>query len=146
MGIGLIALGLIIPAADENRRLVYEREKLKADLAQIEKQISVNADFLKLVADDPSLLERLAQRQMRLVREGTSVLELKGSSQSDMSPFELVTVPPPAEFPAYQPLGGRLSALCRKPRTQLYLMGSGMLMIAAGLVLGSSGKPTLAVT
>src|SRR4051812_4130370 len=65
IGISLIACCLLIPAADENRRLVYEREKLKADIEQIHKQIEVNDEFLKRVADDPTLSERLAQRQMK---------------------------------------------------------------------------------
>src|SRR3954449_5992481 len=96
IGISLIACCLLIPAADENRRLVYEREKLKADIEQIHKQIEVNDEFLKRVADDPTLSERLAQRQMKMVRQGTSILELHGQAKTrDMSPFELVTLPPP---------------------------------------------------
>ena len=137
LGIGLIACCLLIPAADENRHLMYERQRLRADLEQIQHQTAVNDEFLKRVADDASLSERLAQRQMKMVREGTSVLELKGQYNGrDMSPFELVTLPPPAELPPYQPIGGQLSTLCRNPRSQLYLMGGGLLMMAAGLVLG----------
>ena len=140
LGIGLIACCVLIPAADENRRLVYERQKLQADLDEITQQVSVNDEFLKRVADDPTLSERLAQRQMKMVREGTSVLELKGESNKDMSPFELVTLPPPPELPPYQPIGGKLSDICRDPHSQLYLMGAGMLLLAAGVVPGTS-KP-----
>ena len=138
-GIAMLACCLIIPAADENRRLVYERESLKADLAQIEKQVAVNDAFLKKLASDPGLSERLAQRQMKMVREGTSVLELKGTkSTGDMSPFLLVSVPPPAPMPPYQPVGGVLAGICREPKAQLYLTGAALLMMAVGLVLGSS--------
>jgi hypothetical protein len=42
MGLGIIAACLVIPQADANRRLVYEREKLRLDLAQVQKQIAVN--------------------------------------------------------------------------------------------------------
>src|SRR5205814_4490869 len=77
-GIALIACCVLIPATDENRRLAYERERLKADLDQLQKQVEVNHDFLKRVGEDSSLAERLAQRQMKMVREGTSMLELKG--------------------------------------------------------------------
>jgi hypothetical protein len=74
-----------------------------------------------------------------MVREGTSVLELKGNyAGRDMSPFELVTLPPPPELPPYRPMGGELSNLCRNPRSQLYLMGAGLLLVAGGLVMGSS--------
>ena len=41
-GIAVIACCLLIPAADENRRLAYERDKLKLDLEQIQKQIGIN--------------------------------------------------------------------------------------------------------
>ena len=86
-----------------------------------------------------TLSERLAQRQMKMVREGTSVLELKGQlNPREMSPFELVTLPPPPELPPYRPIGGQLSTLCRNPRSQLYLMGGGLLLVAAGLVLGTT--------
>jgi hypothetical protein len=141
LGIGLIACCLLIPNADENRRLAYEREQLKADLEQLEKQVATNDEFLKRISDDPTLLERLARRQMKMVREGTSVMELRGHVDdsvggADMSPFLLVTIPPPAEMPEYQPIGGTLSELCRHPKTQLYLIGGSLLLIACGLVLG----------
>jgi hypothetical protein len=138
-GVAILACSLIIPAADENRHLVYEREALKADLAQLERQVAMNDAFLKKLASDPGLSERLAQRQMRMVREGTSVMELKGpKSANDMSPFLLVSVPPPPPMPAYQPVGGFLSSVFRQPKTQLYLTGAALLMMAVGLVLGSS--------
>jgi hypothetical protein len=140
-GIALIAACLIIPAADENHRLVYERERLKMDLDQIHKQVDVNNEFLDRLNDDSRLLERLAQRQMKMVREGTSVLELKEQSKSrGMSPYGLVNVPPPEPMPAYQPIGGRLSDICRNPRMNLYLTGGGLLMIAIGLVASFSPK------
>jgi hypothetical protein len=141
VGIALIACCLLIPATEENRRLVYERERLKADLEQLSRQTDVNAEFLKLISDDPSLSERLAQRQMKMVRQGTSVLELKGDSASqDMSPYELTTLAPPLPVAPYQPHGGILAQLVANPRTQLFVMGAGMLLAAAGLVLGSSDK------
>jgi cell division protein FtsB len=137
-GVAILACSLIIPAADENRQLTHEREALKADLAQLEKQIAMNDAFLKKLSSDPGLSERLAQRQMRMVREGTSVLELNGQKSSDMSPFLLVSVPPPPPMPAYQPIGGAFSSLFREPKSQLYLTGAALLMMAVGLVLGSS--------
>lgn len=139
LGIGVIACCVLVPAADENRRLGYEHLRLQADLDQITRQIEVNSEFLKRVADDPTLSERLAQRQMKMVRQGTSVLELKGSlAPAEMSPFQLVTLPPPPELAPYQPAGGKLATLCRNAHSQLYLMGAGLLMVAAGLVLGTS--------
>ena len=140
-GIAIISACLIIPAADENRRLVYERETLKVDLEHIEKQVSINEQFLRRVADDPTLLERLAQRQMKMVREGTNILELNADgSATEISPYPLVTVPPPDPLPAYERIGGKFANLCRRPRTRLILMGSAMMLIASGLVLGYTSR------
>ncbi len=143
IGIALIACCVLIPQADENRRLAYQREKLKADLEQVERQISVNGEFLRLLSDDPTLAERLAQRQMKVIREGTSVLDIEGNTgaRDDMSPFLLVNVPPPAPMPPYQPIGGVLARMCRDARSQLYLIGTGLMMMAVGLVLGYTPKP-----
>lgn len=142
LGIALIASCILVPAADENRRIAYEREKLKADLAQLQKQASVNRAFLDQLHNDPALAERLAQRQMKLVREGTGVLKLDNASDDDLiSPYLLVTVPPPAEMPPYQPVGGTVAQLVRPTKNQLYLIGLGLLMIAIGLVFGADGRP-----
>jgi hypothetical protein len=136
IGIAIIACCMLIPGADENRRLAYDKLKLEADLTQLQAQVETNGEFLKRVGDDPTLAERLAQRQMKMVREGSSVLELKEPAPgSNLSPFLLTAVPPPPTLPEYRPSGGRLAAMCRQPRTRLYLMGAALLAIAAGLVL-----------
>ncbi|MGH7180244.1 MAG: hypothetical protein ACREJC_22895, partial [Tepidisphaeraceae bacterium] len=140
-GIAILACCLLIPAADDNRRLVWERERLKSDLVHIKKQISINDQFLRSVASDPTLLERLAQRQMKMVQEGSSVLELRGDEEpSDMSPFLLLNLPPPDPMAAYQPMGGVFSDLCRRPRSRLMLLGTGLLMLASGLVVGATSS------
>ena len=144
LGIGLIAMCLLIPAADEVRRLAYERDRLKADLEQLQKQVATNDAFLQRVASDPVLAERLARRQMKMVPEGTAVLDLKKAQAIDsaqaLSPFLLVTVPPPAPMPPYRPVGGVLADACRHPKTQLYLIGGALMAIACGLVLSRSSR------
>ena len=150
-GIGLIACCVLIPQADSNRRLVYEREKLKLDLESIRKQVATNDEFLRRVADDPNLAERLAQRQMKIIRQGTKVLELKKQPRSavapavttaadEMSPFHLVHVAPPPPLAPYKPVGGLLAGLCYNPHTRLYLTGIGLFLMAAGLVFGFGPK------
>lgn len=140
-GIAMIACCLLIPQADQNRRLTYERDRLKLDLAHVDNRIAVNQEFLKKVADDPNLAERLAQRQMKVIRQGTAILDLKGAPRQEMSPFLLVAVPPPPPLPPYKPVGGRLATLCRSPRPRLYLLGAGLMLVAAGLVLGAAPRP-----
>ena len=138
-GIALIASAVLIPQADANRRLSYERQMLQMDLDSVEKQIAVNAEFLKKVGEDPTLAERLAERQMKVVPEGTRVLELRHEPDGGaMSPFQLVNVPPPPPMPAYKPVGGTLASLCYNARTRLYLVGIALGMMATGLVFGST--------
>jgi len=149
MGLGIIAACLIIPQTDANRRLVYEREKLRLDLRQIQSQISVDKEFLAKAESDPQLTERLAQREMRTVPKGQTVLDMHSGanpaatatvSAERMSPFMIVNVPPPAALPPYRPVGGNFAALCRDPGSHSYLLGGGMFLVAAGLVLGGPGK------
>src|SRR4051812_34699049 len=104
IGMAVIACCVLVPAADENRRIAYEGQRLQADLEQITDQIQMNDEFLRRVAEDPSLSERLAQRQLKIIRQGTGVLALKGQGGGrEMSPFDLVTLPPPPDLPPYQP-------------------------------------------
>ena len=136
-GLALIACCVLIPQADANRRVAYERQMLRSDLESIEKQIKVNDEFLRKVADDPTLAQRLAERQMKVIPEGTRVLELKHEQEGNsMSPFELVSVAPPPPLPPYKPLGGVIATLCYNPQSRLYVIGASLLMIAVGLVMG----------
>lgn len=136
-GIALVACCLLIPQADANRRLAYERQMLQMDLQTVDRQIAVNSEFLKKVASDPTLAERLAERQMKFIPEGTRVLELKHETGgSEMSPFQLVSVAPPPPPPPYKPIGGMIANLCYDLHGRLYLIGVALCMIAIGLVLG----------
>lgn len=139
-GICLVACCVLIPAADTNRRAAYERQRLQTDLDSLRKQVEVNDRFLSKVADDPTLAERLAQRQLRIVREGSKVLELEDLGGDEMSPYHLVTVAPPPPVEPYRPKGGLLARLCYNPKSRLYVMGVGLLMIAAGLVMNAHSK------
>lgn len=142
-GIGLIACCLIIPQVDVNRRAAYKKLSLERDLASIKQQVAVNNEFLKRVGDDPTLAERLAQRQMNIVKEGSRVWRdpLTSTGGADaMSPFQIVDVPPPAPLPPYRPAGGTFVAACLAPRSQLYLTGVGLMLLAAGLVLGGVAR------
>jgi hypothetical protein len=143
-GIGIIACCLLIPLCDANRRIAYERLRLRQDLESLQHQVATNDEFLHRVADDPTLAERLAQRQLRKIRAGTHDVPLTGSESSapgnaafgSMSAFGIVAVPPPPQLAPYQPVGGRIATLCYNPHTRLYLMGTGMMLLAGGLVMG----------
>jgi hypothetical protein len=136
--VGVLACCLVIPQADANRRLAYERAALRADLEAVQTQVATNDEFLRKLAGDPTLAERLAHRQLNLQRPGTRVLPVRHGDPGT-SPFDLVQVPPPAAAGPYEPLGGRLAAVCRDARGRLYAMGAGLFLLAAGLVLGAGG-------
>ena len=139
LGMGLIACCLLIPQADENRKLLYQSEKLKTDLEHLEKQVQINDEFVTRARTDPVLAERLAQRLMNQIRRGTNILDLKQvESLEDRSPYSLVTMPPPPPMPEYKPVGGRIAGMFRDAHNRLKLMGVGMALLAAGLILGQS--------
>lgn len=138
-GVAVLACCAIIPQADANRRLAHERAALRQELESVQAQVATNDEFLRKLATDPQLAERLAQRQMKMIRAGTKVLPIV-QGPAGGSPFDLVQVPPPAWTEPYRPVGGRVASLCYDPRTRVYLMGGGLFLLAAGLVLGAGGR------
>src|SRR3954466_12659582 len=138
-GIGLIACCLLIPQSDENRLMAYECQKLKMDLEHLDKQVAVNQEFIERLGRDPALMERLAQRQMKFIRAGAKVLELdERTLPGEESPFSLVSIAPPPKLPPPELRSGRMAELCRDPKVRLYVIGTGMMLIACGLVLGAT--------
>ena len=127
-GLGLIACCILIPQADANRRLAYEKQVLQADLASVKQQAKINGIFLKRVADDPALAERLAERQMKMIPAGSKILPMAGSptmtNGPDMSPFQITEVAPPPPAPPYQPIGGPIASFCYNPHVRIYLIGA----------------------
>lgn len=147
LGIAIISCCLLIPQADENRRLAYEKQKLKVYADYVQEQARINEEFLHRVETDPTLAQRLALRRMKMIPQGSAVLELKGQKgPEEMSPFLMVTLPPPPEMPPYQPAGGKVAAMFRHPRVRLYLLGAGLLLIAAGLVLGEAPRKSAVIS
>jgi hypothetical protein len=148
VGLGMIAACILVPEADASRRLVYDRDKLQLDLNQVREQVAANSDFLNKLESDPQLTQRLAEREMRSVPAGQAVVDPKPdvgfstveSAAQRMSPFMIVNVPPPPPLAPYQPLGGAIAEVCRNSRSQTFLLGAGMFLVAAGLVLGDSSK------
>jgi hypothetical protein len=143
-GLATISVCAIVPQADANRRLQRERDKLLADLEQISLQTAVNEDFLKNMESDPQLAQRLAQRQMKFIRQGESLLPYKAQPEksstinAEVSPFSLVSVPPPAALPPYQPAGGPVAVALLDSHVRLYTMAGGLFFVAMGLILSSN--------
>lgn len=137
-GIAVIAACVLIPEADENQRLLWQSERLRLDLEQVQKQVATNEEFVKRVGDDSTLQERLAQRQLKYIRQGTGVLDVGQKDElGSHSPFPLVSVPPAPLLEPPMTVGGKFAALCRDTKNRLYLMGGSLMLIALGLVLGA---------
>lgn len=136
VGIAMVASCVLLPEADGNRELLYQTQKLKKDLDYVQRQVAANKEFVERVGIDPALRERLAQRQLKLIRKGSGVLDLDHSAQPPQSPFGIVAVAP-EPMPPYQPAGGRVAALCRNSKARLYMIGMGLMLMAMGLVLGA---------
>jgi hypothetical protein len=129
--------------------LDYERQKLVADLDQINRQTSLDDEFLRKIEIDPQLAQRLAQRQMKFIRQGESLLPYKARaatsgaagplSPAQESPFSLVRVPPPPVQAPYSVAGGWIGEALLDSHVRLYCLAGGLFLVAVGLVLGSNG-------
>ena len=71
------------------------------------------------------------------------MLDLDELRTVDSSPFSLTMIQGPPAMAEYQSVGGRMGAWCRDGRKRLYTIGAGLLVLAAGLVLGATpaGEP-----
>ena len=142
VGLAVIAWTVIVPATNANRKLVLEREKLHRDLDAVDKQIAVNEEFLKRVGGDPELAERLAQRQMKFVREGAAVLDLpqQTMARDAMSPFLLTAMPKAAPLATLAQQPGVLGKLASNEKLQLYTIGAGLFLLAVSLIMGGANR------
>lgn len=147
LGLGLVACCYLIPAADDTRRVMFERQRLEMELAGLKRQVALNAEFLDRIHGDRELALRLAARQRTQHEEGVGIISpaqarpgAGGLGNFAMSPFALVAAEPATQPPASVPaVGGQLAALCRGSRARLVVLGIGMLACMIGL-LGGGGR------
>ncbi len=140
-GLCLIAVCVLVPQAEANRRLAVDRDQLRQDLDHADAQLDVNGRFLSAATTDPEVAERLAQRQMRQIRQGSSALHLDGElagAPAVATVTDMLRVPTPPPVAAYEPPTGILGNITRTTHRQLYALGGGLLLVAVGLVSGSS--------
>jgi hypothetical protein len=140
-GLCLIAVCVLVPQAEANRRMAVDRDQLRQDLAHADAQLDVNARFLTAAATDPEVAERLAQRQMRQIRQGSEALHLDGElagAPAVVTVTDMLRVPTPPPVPAYRPPQGLVADLTACGRHQLYGLGTGLFLVAAALVLATS--------
>jgi len=118
--------------------MAYECQKLKIDLEHLDKQVAVNQNSFPAWARS-SAGERLAQRQMKFIRSGTKVLDWRRDicrERNRIFAGEHRAAAAVATAGASQRKDGRA---IRDPKVRLYVIGTGMMLIACGLVLGRRG-------
>ena len=142
VGLCLIAVCVLVPQAEANKRLAVEREQLRLDVAHADAQLAVNGRFLVGASADPEVAERLAQRQMRRIRGGTAPLQLDGQpgSAAVATVTDMLRVPAPAPVAAYQPPTGIVGDVAGSTRRQLYGLTAGLFLVGVSLVLGTSAE------
>jgi hypothetical protein len=146
LGLGLIACCLIIPAADDTRQVMFERERLSAEMESLGRQVALNEEFLERLPSDRELALRLASRQRTDPEEGVGIITPTwdrpgggGLGNFAMSPFALVAAEPVLQPTAPTPAqGGRLAAFCREPRARLVVLGIGLFACMLGLLGGGT--------
>lgn len=141
LGLAMIASALIVGQVEENRELAWQKNKLQMDLDYLEKQASVNEEFLTKLkqGEDAGLVERLAQRQKNLVRKGSAILDLKGPAGEDnTSAFKLTRLPPPPEIRPYEPARGFFTRFLGSAHQRVMAYGIGGFLVALGLISGGS--------
>lgn len=148
LGIGLIACCLVIPAAQDTREVMFERERLRAEMQSLSRQVALNDEFLGRIHSDRELALRLAARQRTETEEGVGIITPTwdrpgggGLGNFAMSPFALVAAEPVLQPTGPTPApGGKLAAFCREPRARLIVLGIGLFACMLGLLGGGGAK------
>lgn len=82
----LLAAVIITPAIQDLRTAEADRNNVQATVDLLDQKLTLQKDFIKVAARDPLLMERLAGRQLRLVRADQEMLVLDPASlHKDMS-------------------------------------------------------------
>ncbi len=144
VGLCLVGIAIILPAADANRRAADARDRLLAEQAALQTQAEAGDDLLRRIASDRRVAERLARR-LRPLPTGVASLETTHRSGGfGMSPYALLQVevePAPPPRPAG---GGLMGRVCRDHRGRLAVVGVGFAFCLLGLFAGDATRSTVA--
>jgi hypothetical protein len=148
LGLGLVACGVLIPEAEENRRLADEHRLLLAEVEALDRQAALNEDFLSRLHGDADLVRRLVRRQTPVTEPAADsdvafVPLSESTGRFERSPFALLAAERVVAPPPTRPSGGLLADLCRHPRMRLVTLGTGLLCCLVGLLSGGSAGRTL---
>jgi hypothetical protein len=132
-GLAGLAVCLILPAADEDRRLVREQAALQRELDHLHAQADRYDAFLDRLGRDSELAARLAVRQLNRRDEGSATVDWHANATGvGRSPFVMLAVEEPPPVPPAQALPQAARWLAH-PRHRLWLGGGCLLAILLGL-------------
>lgn len=139
VGFATVAACVYLPLREENRKLEYELADLAAQAKYVQDQTTANAAFIDRVHSDPTLANRLLMRMTNKPMPGTAFLDAPGQTAFTSSPYQITQIDPPSPQPAYQTdLPIVFGSLILDFRSRLILLASGIFLMGAGVILGTT--------
>jgi hypothetical protein len=139
VGFVTVAVCVYLPLREENRRLEYELGDLGLQARYVKDQVDANAAFLDRVHVDPTLVNRLVMRMTNKPMPGTAFLDSPNQTAFNSSPYQIARVEPPAPQAAYRTdLPVVFGSLILDFRNRLILLGAGIFLMAAAVILGTT--------
>jgi hypothetical protein len=134
--LAVLAAVIFVPALQDTRAAEADRNNVQATLELLDQKLALQDQFIKVALKDPLVMERLAGRQLRLVRADQQVLildpaelhqdhsitSLLSESLQPVTPKPIATLPAPIEK-------------CLQPLTNPNVRRFATLLACAGLLL-----------
>jgi len=137
-GVAILAACLLLPQAQENQKLMWQCERMRLDLDQLQRQSKLNETFISKLTTDPVLHTRLAERHLGYIERGSKVLDLgEENAPGAHSPYPMVVVAPAPELATLVVPQDKFANMIQDPQKRLTLIGAGLFLVAFGLILGS---------
>lgn len=134
-GLGLLASGVMIPAARDLERAHWRRDRVLLTEMHRLHRLTRHEAYLEAVREgDEAVALQLATTQLGLARAGTDILSLPdGGSTSNASVFVSLE-PPPIELPPMHDPTSTLSRLANGERSRLWVLAGGAVLVLIGLL------------
>jgi len=134
-GLGLLASGVIIPAARDLEQAHWRRDRaLRTEMHRLHR-LTRHEAYLEAVRDgDEAVALQLATTQLGLARAGADVLSLPAVGPASNASVFVSLEPPPIELPALREPTSILSRLANSQHTRLWVMAVGSMLVLIGLL------------
>ena len=141
MGLATLAACVLIPLREERRQLAHALDDLIAERDHLAAQSASNRAFVEHMHSDPALAERLTMRVTRKPADGKKFLDAETVGSFDSSPYAITDVaPPPPRQPYVSDLPPVIGQLFVDSWSRIVLMGAGLFLLAAAVILGKESS------